>query len=516
MPARVNIEGYFIEESDQEVIITAVHEGMALFDIEYKGMLNEEYLRRLPEKAVFIHNKINKNSELEVITELVFKKNKDTVNKLVKKHLARDLLDKDEHKLLNRLIRLNILEGMRELTGKTSGPWGILRGVRPTKIVHRLIDAKFETHEICTILKNDYGLSHEKANLVTQVALYQRPFLLSSEQAKTAVSIYIGIPYCPTRCLYCSFPAYVLPDKETIKGFLAALRKDAESAAALIDQYGLNVQSVYIGGGTPTSLPEDELSSLLKLVKHLFIKTGKLEFTVEAGRPDSINDIKIQTMKELGVTRVSVNPQTMQQKTLKLIGRKHSVQDIINTFQKMRQSGIPVINMDLIAGLPCETEKDFINTMEKIALLKPDNFTLHTLSIKKGSRLKSDLSNNVEYLLPDTETTIKMLDIAKQYADELGLEPYYLYRQKYMTGNLENVGYARPRTACLYNIQIMEERQSIIGIGPAAGTKAVDSKTWKLTSCYNAKDVFAYINNLDKYIGQRKKLFSSLFDSQEE
>lgn len=509
----MNIDGYFTGKTDRAEL-TAVHEGMALFGIEYKGVLDEQHLDKLPEKAVFVRNKIGENSEL--VTELILKEDNDRVNQIAPKRLVIEKGKNSDQGLLNRLIRLNILEGMRELTGKMPGPWGILRGVRPTKIVHRLIDAQCTTHEIHTTLKNDYGLSTEKANLVTKVALYQRPFFLSSEQARTAVNIYIGIPYCPTRCLYCSFPSYVLPDRKTIKGFLAALHRDVESAAALVSQYGLNVQSVYMGGGTPTSLPEDEFSALLEFVKCLFIGTGKLEFTVEAGRPDTVNDVKIHAMKEFGVTRVSVNPQTMQQKTLKLIGRKHSVQDIINTFQKMRQSGIPVVNMDLIAGLPCETEQDFADTMEKISLLKPDNFTVHTLAIKKGSRLKSDLVNNGQYLLPDTKTTIKMLDIARQYACELDLEPYYLYRQKYMTGNLENIGYARPHTECLYNIQIMGERQSIIGIGPAAGTKAVDSRTWKLTSCYNAKDVLTYIKNLDKYITQRQELFSSLFDSQEE
>lgn len=401
------------------------------------------------------------------------------------------------------------------MTDKASLPWGILRGVRPAKIVHRLLDAGLTASAIGAILKNDYALSSEKADLVTQVALYQRPFLLSPEQARRAVSIYIGIPYCPTRCLYCSFPAYVLPDRETLHCFLRALREDMKSAAFLVQRYGLNVQSVYIGGGTPTSLPADEFSSLLTLVKQLFIKTDHLEFTVEAGRPDSIDEIKIQAMQQAGVTRVSVNPQTMQRKTLKLIGRKHSVQDIINTFRQMRQYEIPVINMDLIAGLPGETAMDFADTMGKIALLKPDNITLHTLAIKKGSRLKSDLIRSGHFL-PDAATVAKMLDTAKPYISDLGLNPYYLYRQKYMTGNLENVGYARPCTECLYNIQVMEERQSIIGIGPAAGTKAVDSRTWTLARCYHAKDVFAYIKNLDKYIAQRDTLFFSLFDSQEE
>lgn len=420
------------------------------------------------------------------------------------------------------LVRLTLLLLMRKITAKNPAPWGILRGVRPTKIAHRLLDQGESCHNIISRLVEDYGIEPAKAELVTGIAIHQRPMLARPGHLADGkkISIYIGIPYCPSRCLYCSFPAYVLPERrEQLDAFLRAITKDIQSTAKLVAKYGLAVESIYVGGGTPTSLTATDLNNLLQLIKCAFWGAETKEWTVEAGRPDSVNDEKIDIFRHNGVNRVSINPQTMQNKTLKQIGRRHSVQDIIDIFGKIRRAAIPVINMDVIAGLPGETAADMDDTMRQIVALNPENITIHTLALKRGSILKESLNSGIinEQVLPNEETTQAMLQLATQYTASMDMHPYYLYRQKYMTGNFENVGYAKPGTDCIYNIQIMEERQTIIGIGPAAGTKAVSHQgVWRLQSCYNAKDVFAYIANLDNYLCERNTLLSRLYGDHKE
>ncbi|SMC59642.1 coproporphyrinogen dehydrogenase HemZ [Sporomusa malonica] len=418
--------------------------------------------------------------------------------------------------LVRRLVRLTVLRLMRKLTGSNPAPWGILRGVRPTKIVHRLLDQGLIRSQITAKLVQEYALEPAKAALVTGIAIHQRPVIVSPDNPvnEKKISIYIGIPYCPSRCLYCSFPAYVLPERrEQLDAFLRSITRDIESTSQLIARFNLSVESIYVGGGTPTSLSATDLAALLALIREGFRSAQTKEFTVEAGRPDSINNEKIDVLRQYGVNRVSINPQTMQDKTLKQIGRRHTVQDIIDIFGKIRYAGIPLVNMDVIAGLPGETEADMEDTMRQIAMLNPENITVHTLALKRGSILKESLSSGIlsGQSLPNEEVTQAMLKVATDYATSLDMHPYYLYRQKYMTGNLENIGYAKPETDCLYNIQIMEERQTIIGIGPGAGTKAVSPNHWRLQSSYNAKDVVSYIKNLDVYLNERNTLLSRLY-----
>jgi len=410
-----------------------------------------------------------------------------------------------------RLAQLNIFALLQKITGRTPGPWGILRGVRPTKLAHRFFDQGLAVGDVITRMQDYYGVTGAKAELVADIALRQRSFHLTGDVAKKTVSIYIGIPFCPSRCLYCSFPSNVLPaDRGKVEAFLEALELDIKAAAAEIDRYGLTVQTVYIGGGTPTALAADDFERLLTLTRRAFISPLTREFTVEAGRPDTIDDAKISAMQRAGVTRVSVNPQTMQEKTLKLIGRRHSVHDIILVLEKIRSAGNPIINMDIIVGLPGEDEGILADTMDQITGLSPDNLTVHTLAIKKGSLLKSDQEG---FDLPGEGAAARMLAIADSCARKQGMVPYYLYRQKYMADNLENVGYALPGRECLYNIQIIDERQTIIGIGPAAATKAVDPGDWRLTSSYMPKDLSTYINHLDKFLDRRRELLARLMES---
>ncbi len=406
----------------------------------------------------------------------------------------------------HRLIKLNLYHIFRAEFGFPEAPWGILHGVRPTKIVHRMLAEGLSRDEVVSRLKEDYEASDEKACTITDMAVLQQPFLAASDE-KT-VSIYVGIPFCLTRCLYCSFPANILPDRGGIDKFMAVFRKDLMAVRELVEGYGFKVQSVYVGGGTPTSLPDMYFEEMLHLVKNSFCCEHTVEFTVEAGRPDSMTPAKLAAMKQCGVTRVSCNPQTMQQKTLRRIGRNHTPEDIVGMFRDLRRAGIPEINMDLIIGLPGERVEDIRSTMEQISALQPDDITLHSLALKRGSQLKMNLQ---DYELPDDETCRAMFAVAMDYVRQAGLRPYYLYRQGYMSGQMENVGCSREGAESMYNIQIMEEQQTILGIGGAATSKVVDFRAKRLKSAFNAKDLLTYERDIDIYIEKRRALLEEIY-----
>lgn len=502
---KVTPKQYILLKGDGEKV-KVVQECLGLFGLSPV----DEGRVEIDDNTVLVENKTQvKNGNLELTSRIVFLCD-EQLQRL--EEVSSCKLEWEECSILEkRLIKKNLHVLMNQVMEKKPSPWGVLRGVRPTKIVHKLLDKGFIKQDIIRKLQDEYAVNFSKAELLVNIAEYQRPFLNSSPKS---ISIYIGIPYCPSKCLYCSFPSYVLPASHEVDSFLHALGEEMLATKKLVDRFGLVVENVYIGGGTPTSLDSGHFEQLLSLVQNLFINKFTREYTVEAGRPDSITDKKITLLKEFGVTRVSVNPQSMQKKTLNYIGRMHTVQAIIDVFQKMRQVYIPVINMDLIAGLPGETEADMKNTMEQIIALNPDNLTVHTLALKKGAELKYNRTAKIS--LPSEEVTERMLNISREYLAELGLNPYYLYRQKYMTGNFENIGYARKGTECLYNIQIMEERQTIIGHGPGASTKVVNPFSWHLDSCYNPKDVQTYIKYNFKYRQQKIDLLTSFFEGEYE
>nr|WP_245867449.1 coproporphyrinogen dehydrogenase HemZ [Sporomusa silvacetica] len=526
----VMIKNFLITAATNVDVLAAIRDTMALFDVNAAGIWQEEApLSQLRADSLLVKcAAISDEYTIEVKVTISFYNPSATLNQLTEyerrplpQESMRNKDVEDITGLTKRLVRLTILKLMRQITGHNPGPWGILRGVRPTKIVHRLLDQGFSHSEITAKLIKEYAATPAKADLVTGIAVHQRPFIATPDKPAGGkkVSIYVGIPYCPSRCLYCSFPAYVLPEqREQLEVFLRAITKDIASTAKLLAKFNLSVENIYVGGGTPTSLAGADLSTLLSLVRQDLCGSQTREFTVEAGRPDSINDEKIDVLRQYGINRVSINPQTMQDKTLKQIGRRHTVQDIIDVFAKIRHAGIPVVNMDVIAGLPGETQADMEDTMRQIALLNPENITVHTLALKRGSILKESLRSGMMsgQALPNEEITQAMLKTAADYTANMNMHPYYLYRQKYMTGNLENIGYAKLDTDCLYNMQIMEERQTIIGIGPAAGTKAVNPSNWRLQSSYNAKDVGSYIKNLDIYLSERHTLLSRLYGDHEE
>lgn len=407
-----------------------------------------------------------------------------------------------------RLARLAVYQVLASFTGKSPSPWGIMTGIRPTKVVHRLMDLGWSREQIADYLQEKYALLPTKASLITSIAASQRPFLLSPEQAAKMVAIYIGIPFCPTRCLYCSFPSYSInKHRAMVAPFLQALLEEIRVVGEALRSRGLIVQSLYLGGGTPTSLTGSQLKQLLQAIDLYLRSEATVEYTVEGGRPDTLNEEILGLLHQYGVSRLSINPQSMNQKTLEAIGRSHSVEDIYQAVEVARRFSFHTINMDVIIGLPGETREDVAHTMRCLATLQPENLTVHALALKRASHLKQRLA---EFPLAQANEATAMWQEAARVADELGMTPYYMYRQKQMVGNLENIGYALPGHQCIYNIQMIEERQTIIGLGVGAGSKWVDPRTWTLVNEYNAKEPRQYVDRLEQYLERKIKHIENL------
>ena len=426
---------------------------------------------------------------------------------------------------VNRLVKKNLYLLLADNLKLDYVPYGILHGVRPTKIIQRWLGEGFgvtshgviDRDKICRRLISDYLTERDKAGLLTEVSIRQLPILNSSDE-KT-IGVYVGIPFCKTRCLYCSFPSHVLPAENKIAEFMTVLTRDIEAAASEIKRYGFKVQTIYIGGGTPTALPENFFVEMLDKVYKNFYGEGVKEFTVEGGRPDTITAQKIDALKKFGVTRVSVNPQTMQQRTLDFIGRKHTVEDFIRAFNDLRAAGDWQINTDLILGLPGERLDDFKDSLDKVLALEPDDITLHALAIKRGSKLQTRLADEINKLedfnLPSDKEVRRMEEFAEKVLRGKKYLPYYLYRQDYSGGQIENVGWCKRGAEGIYNVQIMGERQTILGIGGAASTKVPDFTAKKIWTAFNAKDLMTYLRDIDKYIERREKVLSEVYQPAE-
>ncbi len=422
---------------------------------------------------------------------------------------------------INRLVKRNLYVLLVDNFGLDAVPYGILHGVRPTKIIQRWLELGFgvtshgviDRDKIFRRICADFLTDRDKAALLTEVALRQLPILKSSD-AQT-VGVYVGIPFCKTRCLYCSFPSFVLPADEKVAAFMEALTRDISAAADAIKRYGLKVQSIYVGGGTPTALPEKFFVEMLSKVFDGFYTDSVKEVTVECGRPDTITAEKISALKNFPVTRISVNPQTMQQRTLDFIGRAHTVDDVTRAFCDLRTAGDWLINTDLIAGLPGENLSDFQDSLTKVLALKPDDVTIHALAIKRGStmqKLLSDELNTLEdFRLPCDAEVQRMSTFADKVLRGEGFLPYYLYRQSNMGGQIENVGWCKRGGEGVYNVQIMGERQTIIGVGSAASTKVPDRSEVHLHTAFNAKDLTTYMRDLDRYIAGREAALAAVY-----
>lgn len=408
-----------------------------------------------------------------------------------------------ERKAYRNSVAREIYRVLASETG-TELPWGILTGVRPTKLVYEALEAGEDAAQIESWLREEYLVSEEKIATSLQVARRERE-ILTGMNYRDGYSIYIGIPFCPTTCHYCSFTSYPLERfGKLTDAYLDALTKEIEYLGTCMP--GRKLQTVYIGGGTPTALSAEQLERLLTAVWQFLPMENCIEFTVEAGRPDSITERKLRILKEQGVTRISINPQTMQQRTLDLIGRRHTVQQIIDAMHMARELGHDNINMDIIIGLTGENPDDVRGTLAEIAKLDPDSLTVHTLARKRAARLTTQRE---DYEGMEAQGVTEMLAESIRFCREHNYLPYYLYRQKNMAENLENVGYAKHGREGIYNILIMEEKQTILAAGAGAMSKFVFYDEDRIERVENVKSLTDYIDRIDEMIGRKQAFLAA-------
>ena len=406
-------------------------------------------------------------------------------------------------------LKYRVYRMLSDYTGTTL-PWGTLTGIRPTKIPMALLEQGMSNRDIADYMRKTYLISPAKTSLGISIANRERHILRDIDY-DNGYSLYVGIPFCPSICLYCSFSSSPLSVwKKKVDDYLDALCKEIAYGAEIYKERQLD--TVYIGGGTPTTLEPEQLDRLLTEIKRHFNLSKVQEFTVEAGRPDSITREKLEVIKKHPVTRISINPQTMNQKTLEIIGRRHTVEETKAAFLLARELGFDNINMDLIVGLPGEGKDEVEYTLQEIKKLDPDSVTVHSLAVKRAARLNmfKDQYKEMSFI-----NNMEIMDMTEKACMSSGLFPYYLYRQKNMAGNLENVGYARPGKEGIYNILIMEEKQSILALGVGASTKRVwpeanEDGTHRIERCENVKDVASYISRIDEMIERKQKFFAEV------
>ena len=388
-------------------------------------------------------------------------------------------------------------------------PWGYLTGVRPSKIAYTLLEKGADREQILEEFTKKHLVSEKKAQLALQVAQTEKS-ILEKMDYKNGYSLYIGIPFCPTTCLYCSFTSYSLAAYQSkVQPYLEALLKEMKYVSEAMR--GRRLDTVYFGGGTPTTLSAGQLDMLLTELERQFDLSACRELTVEAGRPDSITYEKLCVLKAHHVDRISINPQTMNQQTLDLIGRRHTVEQNEEAFSLAGKAGLDNINMDMILGLPGENKEMVQHTLEKIKALAPESLTVHSLAIKRAAALNIWREKYLDLQMDNSDEIVSM---AADYAHQMGHQPYYMYRQKNMAGNFENVGYSKPGLECIYNILIMEEKQTIIAMGAGASTKIVfqneteGGQAGRIERIENVKDVTNYIQRIDEMIERKRKFFS--------
>ncbi|MBK5251624.1 MAG: coproporphyrinogen dehydrogenase HemZ [Peptostreptococcaceae bacterium] len=433
---------------------------------------------------------------------------KDRENRIFEKCESVKLFSKDERENKKQVRRRLKFLIVKAVLGENSGivlPWGTLTGIKPSKLVHEMIKDGMKPERVRLKLKNDYLISDEKINLVMNVASIEHEFLYPPDPKK--ISIYIGIPFCPSKCLYCSFPTMANAGEDIKTAYVKALTDEIRHYASEIEPF--EIETIYIGGGTPTELSAKLLNEIMDVIHGTFNLNGLKEFTVEAGRPDTINEEKLSVLKNRGVDRISINPQTFNDKTLEIVKRGHTSEDVNRVWEMVRPYAFQSVNMDLIVGLPGERLYEMSRTMEAVNNINPDNLTVHTLALKKNAEMRK---SSVMSILPDEETVRKMIALAENGATSLGMEPYYMYRQKYMLGNMENIGYAKLGKACLYNIQMMNDLQSVIAFGSGVMTKFVSLEENRILRAANYKQVRDYIRSPVE-MAERKKSTKKTMDN---
>ena len=414
----------------------------------------------------------------------------------------KQLLSK-ERKDRSDLIKKSVFFACKKLSDMPT-PWGVSTGIRPAKTARMMLDEGFSESEILSFMQNEYFVAENKARLSLVVAKKEAELL--KNRLKNGISLYVGVPFCPTRCSYCSFISQAVEhNRKFLEPYADALMKEIEATAEIVQSFGYKTETVYFGGGTPTTLPPEILDRVIKKVKECFDISSLKEFTVEAGRPDTFSDEMLSVLRENGVNRISINPQTMNQKTLDLIGRKHTVEDTVKAFEMAKKYNCFSINADLIAGLPEETPEDFEKTVKEVVSLNPDAVTVHTMYMKRAARLIDDFEK-----LRFASHTEKMVDFSHEFLTKKGFLPYYMYKQRNTLGNLENTAFAKDGHESLYNIYIMEEIQTIFALGGGASTKMVKGDL--IERVFNPKEAGDYIKRIDEIIEKKKKAVEFLKD----
>lgn len=382
-------------------------------------------------------------------------------------------------------------------------PWGVLTGIRPVKLFLSRMRDGMDVAALERYFVGERLVSPERFQLAVQTAQIEKPLL--ERASPHSYSLYVSIPFCPTRCAYCSFVSHSVQQSfKLIPGYLENLCEELRETARITSRLGLRLQTVYFGGGTPTSLEADQLALILDTIANSFDLSGIEEYTVEAGRPDTITQEKLDILRSFGVTRISVNPQTLSDAVLREIGRSHTTGQLLESYEMARFMGFSSINMDLIAGLPTDTREGFQATLDGVLGLEPENITVHTLTLKRAARLSYCEAEEARKLVQD------MVDSARRILTGAGYVPYYLYRQNGSLSGLENVGYAKPGTESLYNVYIMDESHTVLAVGAGASTKLCHPLTHQIKRVYNYKYSYEYMKRFDEVILRKKGIESFL------
>ncbi|WP_026692640.1 coproporphyrinogen III oxidase [Peribacillus kribbensis] len=419
------------------------------------------------------------------------------------------LPENELHKQIKEAVSKAYLQVLQEEEGIIQ-KWGILTGIRPTKLLHKKMREGGGIEEMHKFLQDQYFISPEKIQLMQKIVDTQLKAVPDLYSLGKEVSIYIGIPFCPTKCAYCTFPAYAINGRQgSVDSFLGGLHYEMKAMGKWLKENGIRITTVYFGGGTPTSITAEEMDMLYEEMYESFPDVKNIrEITVEAGRPDTITPEKLEVLTKWNIDRISINPQSYIPQTLKAIGRHHTVEETIEKFKLAREMEMKNINMDLIIGLPGEGTKEFQYTLDETEKLMPESLTVHTLSFKRASEMTR---NKQKYQVAGRTEAEEMMKMAENWTASHGYTPYYLYRQKNILGNLENVGYSMPGQESIYNIMIMEEMQTIIGIGCGAASKFIHPETGKITQFANPKDPKSYNDSFEKYTADKIRLLEETF-----
>lgn len=401
-----------------------------------------------------------------------------------------------------RQVKMALYELLKQVTGMTP-PWGSLTGIRPTRLLYEAMDAGSDLPGAVNHVMREFDVSADRAGLLGEIAEMQQGIRLPEDGS---YDLYIGIPFCRTRCSYCSFSSGEIGrNKKLVAPYTEALLREIELSAKLMNEAGLKVRAAYMGGGTPTAIPCKDLERILGAAREAF--PGAVEWTVEAGRPDTIDREKLEMLRRMEITRISVNPQTFNDETLVRIGRSHSGADTVAAYELARELGFDDINMDLIAALPGETPEIFAESLNKVVSLAPESVTVHSLAIKRSSKLHEEMHvAGSGHTQVSAQGAAEMIAHARRVLTDAGWKPYYLYRQKYMAGNMENVGYARPGKACLYNIGNMEETASVLALGAGAISKWLFDRDLRIERAPNVKNIEEYIRRVDEMVQRKRDL----------